>query len=412
VSFKQPEPRFEVVIIRFAGEIGIKAAWTRKLYERRLIRNIKAVLKHYAIPYEALTRRFGRLYLRTSEAQSASKRLAKVFGVSSISPALETTSRLNDIVNCSVQVASSRLKKESSFAARCRRVGKHPFTSQDVCREVGRRILEAYPSLNLRVDLTRPEVTLGVEVREDKAFIFTDIIKGEGGLPVGTQPRLVCLLKGDVDSTIACWLTMKRGCQVVLVHFDNNKFVGRSNLDSVLSSAQALWEWVIGFPAKLKVVSHSQNLVEIVEKCPRDLTNLLCKRLMLRITERIADVEGAEGIVTGETLGDNNNRTPHGFRVEDEAVKNYPIYRPLLGLDKPEIGQLAHKLGIQEIVVPTMNKPKAVSRKQKHVAPAKLEDIKNFEQKLNTDEKIEASITTLKTLNYLSTTPAERPFRE
>jgi len=399
VRLNKPEPRFDTVIIRLGGEIGIKAAWTRKLYERRLICNIKAVLKNHTIPYEALTRKFGRLYLRTSHAQYASQKLAKVFGISSISPALETTSKLGDISNSSVHIIGSKLRNGSSFAVRCRRVGKHSYTSQDVCCEVGRRILAAHPNLNLQVDLTHPEVTLGVEVREDKAFIFTDTIQGEGGLPLGTQPKLVCLLKSDVNSNVACWLTMKRGCQAVLVHFDNSQIPEKNSLHLALSHAEALSEWMIGFPAKLKVISNSQNLAEIIEKCPRDLTNLLCKRLMFRIAKRIADIKRAEGIVTGETLGDKTGLTPHDFRVEDEAVKNYPIYRPLQGFDKSEIKQLALKLGIQETSTPIIRKEKAVSRKQKHVTPAKLEDVKHAEQNLKTDKMVEKSIKTLRTLN-------------
>jgi len=166
-----------------------------------------------------------------------------------------------------------------------------------------------------------------------------------------------------------------------------------------LSSSQALSEWTIGFPGKLKVISHSPNLAEIVEKCPRGLISLLCKRLMFRIAERIAELERAEGIVTGETLSDKSGLTLHNFRVEDEAVKNYPIYRPLQGLDKPEIEQLARKLDIKEISIPIMSKQKAVSRRQNHVAPAKLEDVKHAEENLKTDEMIEDSIKSLRTLN-------------
>jgi len=388
--------RFDTVVIRFAGEIGIKAAWTRKLHERRLISNLKAVLKHHAIPYEALTRRFGRLYLRTNEAQNASQKLAKVFGISSISPAVATTSKLDDIINTSVQAIGSILREGSRFAVRCRRVGKHSYTSQDVCREVGRLVFTAYPNLNLRVDLTRPEVTLGVEVREDNAFIFTNTIKGAGGLPLGTQPKLICLLKDDVSSTVACWLTMKRGCRAVLVHFDSGSFVKSSSLDSVLSHAQALSEWMIGFPRKMKVVSHGQNFAEIVGKSPRDLVNLLCKRLMFRIAERIAEIERAEGLVTGETLGDKDGLTPHDFWVEDEVMKNYPVYRPLQGFDKSETENLAQEIGIHELVAQKIEKNEAALKKRVAIS---TEEVSMAEEKLNIDELIKKSVETIKTFS-------------
>jgi thiamine biosynthesis protein ThiI len=400
VSFNKPEPEFDTVVIRFAGEIGIKALWTRKLYERRLVNNIIAVLKHCEIPYEALNRIFGRLYLKTPESQCASQKLAKVFGISSISSALETSSKLDDVIDTSVRIAGSRLKKGRSFAVRCRRIGKHPYSSQEVCRQVGRQILDVHSRLGLRVDLKHPDVTLGIEVRDNRAFIFADVVKGAGGLPLGTQPRLVCLLTDDVNSAVACWLTMKRGCPPVLVHFDNSPFIKRSHLDSVSSQAQVSSEWAIGFPVKLRVVSNGQNLAEIVEKCPKELTNLLCKRLIFRIAERIAELEKAEGIVTGETFGDKSGLTPHEFRIADEAVKNYPIYRPLQGLGNSEIAQLARKLGIQELSIPKISEQRVVSRRRSRVAPAKLEDVKNLEEKLlKVNEMVEASLKSLKTLS-------------
>jgi thiamine biosynthesis protein ThiI len=239
-------------------------------------------------------------------------------------------------------------------------------------------------------------VILGVEVREEKAFVFTDTLRGEGGLPVGTQPKLICLLKGDVNSALACWLTMKRGCQPVFLHFDNTPFVESNSLDSVLNHAQTLSEWMSGFPKRLKVVSNSQNLAEIIDKCPRDFADLLCKRLMFRIAEQIADTERAEGIVSGETLGDKNGLTPHNFRLEDEAVKNYPLHRPLLGLATHEIEQLTQRLKILETSALRKTKKKTVSKKRKQVSKASLEDIKRAEEKLNIDEFVKRSMKTIK----------------
>jgi thiamine biosynthesis protein ThiI len=191
---------------------------------------------------------------------------------------------------------------------------------------------------------------------------------------------------------------MKRGCPAVLVHLDNNPFIKTSHLDSVVSHAQALREWSLGVPRKLKIIPNSQNLAEIVAKCPRELTSLLCKRLMFRIAERITESEKAEGIVTGETLGDKPVLTLHDFRIEDEAAKNYPIYRPLQGFDPSEIAELAQKLGMPEISIPRINKHGAVSRRQSRIATVKLKDIKHIEEKLlRVDEMIEAS---MKLLSY------------
>lgn len=395
MSYNQPRLRFDTVLIRFAGEIGIKALWTRKLYERRLIHNIKASLKHYHIPYEALDRSFGRLYLKTSETECVSQLLAKVFGVSSLSSALETTSQPEEIIDASVRVASFKLKEAQSFAVRCRRIGKHPYSSQDICRQVGRRIQDAYPHLDLSVDLKHPDVTLGIEVRENRAFQFADVIKGPGGLPLGTQPKLVCLLTDDLNSAVACWLTMKRGCPPVFVHFDNSPFIKPSSLDSTLNYAQALSQWATGSSTRLRVISNGKNLAKIFESCPSISTGLFCKRLMLRVAERIAKFEKAEGIVTGETLDAKFGPTLNQFRIEDEVLKDYFVYRPLQVFDETEIMRLAGKIGITELTDSKVGK-RGISRKRSCGPSLNFEDLKRAEELLlDVDEMVEASMNSM-----------------
>jgi len=397
VDFNQSEPEFDTVIIRLGGEIGIKAAWTRKLYERRLTNNVKAVLKHHALPYQALDRRFGRLYLRTSRAQIVSQKLAKVFGITSVSPALETTSKLSDIVDKSLEIAGSTFKKRSSFAVRCRRVGKHAYTSQDICREVGRRVLDAYPERGLRVDLKGPDSTLSIEVREDKAYISTDVMRGVGGLPLGTQPKVVCLLNADVSSPVACWMVMKRGCPILPLHFDETPFNNEST-NPALKAAETLFEWAIGFPRKVYIVSHGPNLVQTEQNYPKKLRRVLSKRLMYRIAERVAEMEHAEGIVTGESFNEPAGDALHVLNLQDEAAKNFPIHRPLVGLETVEIQELARKIGTCKISSVRRMKKRETTPKQ----PLKITRLKEVKEaaraRLNTDEMVEASLKSLRVI--------------
>jgi thiamine biosynthesis protein ThiI len=392
VGFNRSEQRFDTVVIRLGGEIGIKAAWTRKLYERRLIANIKAVLKYHAIPYEALNRRFGRLYLKTSKAQSASEKLMKVFGVSSVSPAIETTSKLSDIIDKSVQIAGSTFKKKSSFAVRCRRVGKHAYTSQDVCREVGRQVLNAYSKQGLRVNLKSPDVTLSIEVREDKAYIFTDALQGVGGLPLGTQPKVVSLLNGDMSLLVACWMVMKRGCPVLPLHFDETPFNNEST-NQALKSAKTLFEWTIGFPRNVYIVSHGPNLAQIEQNCQKKLRDVLSKRVMYRVAKRLAEIEHAEGVVTGESLNKPASEALHVLSLQDEAAKHFPVYRPLTGLDASEIDDLARKIGTFELSSGQKMKKSEATREI-----IKLKEVKEAELRLNMDEMVEASLKSLRTI--------------
>jgi thiamine biosynthesis protein ThiI len=232
------------------------------------------------------------------------------------------------------QLAKSTFAPNTSFAARCHRVGKHPYTSQDICEKVGGHILQQLPNLKLRVNLTNPNHTLQVEVREEKAYIFTEIIKGTGGLPLGTQSKLVCLLKGDLQSTTACWMTMKRGCPPVLIHFTDSSINQKTSLTEAKAQARKLMEWNIGFPRKLYIMKLSHSL-------SNEKNSLINKRFMLRAAHRIAEMKKAEGLVTGDTLDNDAGEILHAFRLEDEAVKGFPVYRPLVGLDTLEINNIA-----------------------------------------------------------------------
>ncbi len=387
---------FDTIIIRYAGEMGIKGAWTRRLYERHLLRNMKNALKHYQIPYDEILRKYGRLYLKTSQVREACVGLSKVFGISSFSPALETTSILSDIIDKSLLLAGSALRQGNSFAVRCRRKGDHPYTSLEVCREAGRRILEKFHERNLRVELEKPDVELGIEIREDKAFIYRSIVEGAGGLPLGTQPKAVCLLSGGIDSPVACWLTMRRGCPMVPVYFDNAPFTDETTTGRAMVVAKALFEWSIGFPRRIYVVPHGQNLMEFGEKCPKRLTCILCKRMMYRVAERIADMERAEGIVTGDAIGEQASQTLRNLRVLTTAAEKYPIHRPLLGFDKAETERLARKIGTFNLS--TQRAKGCTAAPHKPATSAGTQEVAEAEKLLSIDGMVEKSIEALKVI--------------
>jgi thiamine biosynthesis protein ThiI len=389
---------FDSVIVRYGGELWLKRAWTRRAYERRLLKNIKNVLKRYMITYDRIIRKHGRLFLKTSLTTEASTRLARVFGVSSLSPALETTSNLDDIVDKSVFLAGSTLHQGNSFAVRCRRVGHHPYTSTDICREVGRQVLDAFPERRLTVNLKSPDATLGVEVRNDQAFVYSVVVKGAGGLPLGTQPRVVGLLSGGVDSSVACWLVMKRGCPLVPLYFDNAPFTDEITTERAINVARVLFDWTIGFPRRVYVVPNGPNLAEFKGKRRFErLTCILCKRMMYRIAEKIADMVRAEGIVTGEAIGEQASQTLRNLRVLNSAVTKYPVHRPLLGFDKTETERIARSIGTYEASIQKAKGCTAVPRKP--VTMAKPDEVAGAEEALEIEELVERSVKSLKIVN-------------
>lgn len=391
MSSTKPQTLFDTVIVRLGGEIGIKGVWTRRTYERRLIQNIRATLKHHKIPYEAVIRQQGRIYVKTSQAQKVAKKLTRVFGISSLSSASHTTSKLEDITAQSLSLAKQKLQKQNSFAVKCKRVGTHPYTSREVCQKVGRQILDAFPKLQLEVNLTSPDVTLGIEIRENQAFIFPDTIPAPDGLPIGTQPKTIALIKPDLNSPVASWLTMKRGCPSVPAYFSQNQ----TAIKQVKNICKELFEWSIGHPTKLYIIPHNQNLATIKQKSPPHLLDIINKRLIYRLTAQIAEKEKAEAIVTGETIGEKPHQTLRQFKLQDQATPDYPIHRPLTGLTNAEIKKLAQKIGIQKALT-TKPKKREAEKPGEGVLPT-LKEVEAAENKLDMQKMIDTTLQKIET---------------
>jgi len=383
----------DTVIVRLGGEIGIKGAWTRRMYQKRLIQNIKATLKQNNISYDAVIYQRGRIYIKTHETRKAATKLTKVFGISSLSPASQTTNKLEDITTQSLSLAGQTFQRGNRFAVKCKRVGTHPYASREVCQQVGRQILEAFPKLQLRVNLTNPDVRLGVEIRENQAFIFTETIPAPDGLPIGTQPKAITLIEPDLNSPVACWLTMKRGCPSVPAYFSQNQ--NKTAIKQVKNICKALFEWSFGHPTKLYIVPHSQNLSVLKQKCPPHLLDIINKRLIYSLTTQIAEKEKAEAIVTGETISEKPHQTLRRFKLQDQAIQDYPIHRPLAGLTNAEIKKLAQKIGIKKALTTKPKKGEAVKPREA-ILPT-LKEVEAVENKLNIQIMINATLRKLET---------------
>jgi thiamine biosynthesis protein ThiI len=385
---------YDSVIVRFSGELWLKKVWTRKYYEKRLATNIKQTLKHYHIEYIELVRRHSRFYLKTSSALEASNILTRVFGISSVSPGIETSSEFDNVIQKSVQLAEILLKKGNSFAVRCKRVGNQDYSSADVQKILGQKILDTFgKELNLRVDLSNPDVLLGVEIRDNQTFVYSHIIDAVGGMPLGVQSRLVGLFSGGIDSAVGMWLVMKRGCPIVPVYFDNNPFTDDTTTLRALKVAKVLFDWAVGFPRKVYIVHHGENMKHI-RTTNKKYSCLLCKRMMYRVAERLAGQLHAEGIVTGEAIGEQASQTITNLRVLDAAAKDYPIHRPLLGFDKEEIEAIGRRIGTYEFSNSKAGACTAVPYQPS--TKAKMVEVLKAEEKLDIEAMIEQSLKSIK----------------
>jgi len=361
-----------------------------------IFRNINNTVSHFGFAYEKMTRKRGRIYIEASDPQKIANAMTRVFGISSVSVATKTTSDVEEILQTTMEAAEKTIKANSTFAVRCHRVGTHSFSSVDICREAGARIQAALKNRTPVVNLTNPQHTINVEIREGEAYVFTETLSGAGGFPVGSQGKLVCLLSGGIDSPVAAWLAMKRGCPITPIYMDNMPFTDETTRDRALETARKLFEWSVGYPRKVYVVPHGKNLQRFMEEAPRKFTCLLCKRMMYRIAERVADIEGAEGIVTGEAIGEQASQTITNLRALDDAATTYPIHRPLLGFDKTETEKLARKIGTFQI---STQKAKSCSAAPDQPATqAKLQMVKEAEKELDIKRMVNESVNAMQTV--------------
>lgn len=325
-------PSPDSVLVRY-GEIALKDAWTRKSWERILASNIVFDLKEAGIDHQLSLER-GRIFVLASDPR-ATAIIADVFGVVSTSPVWTCEPDLEAIKKVASQIAVER--RPESFAIRSRRGGGE-ISSTEIAVEVGGAVQER---TGAKVDLSDPELEIFVEAREKKVLVFTDLVKGVGGLPLGTQPRMLALLSGGIDSPVAAWMMMRRGCPTSLLYFDARPYVDA--LPQAKKSAQALRRWTAGRKVNFIQVPMGEGLSRISDAEPR-ATCLLCRRLMYRIARLVMEEEEACGVVTGYSLGQVASQTPANIMAEQSGI-DLPIYHPLIAMDKSEIVDLARKIG-------------------------------------------------------------------
>ncbi|HXY87709.1 MAG TPA: tRNA uracil 4-sulfurtransferase ThiI [Candidatus Acidoferrales bacterium] len=329
------------VLVRY-GEIGIKSDEVRRRCEQTLVKNLKTMLEFAEISFETIKRDFGRIFIITNDAKAANI-AAKVFGVVSTSPAYTTSADLGDIELLAVKILVPLVSRESSFALRVRRMGGHEYSSRDVGVIVGNAIAD---TTKASVNLTNPNVELFIEIRDQKSYLYTEVIRGVGGMPLGTQGKIVALISGGIDSPVASWMMMKRGCEIIPLFYDCGSYMGDTARKRAVDCIKALAVWA-GRPLHMVRITHEKTLHKATQS-NRRLTCLLCKRMMYRSATELAREGGAHGIVTGESIGQvASQTTPNLLAINDAA--GVPVFRPLVGMDKTDIMRIARSIGTYKL---------------------------------------------------------------
>lgn len=386
----------KVYIVR-CGESALKGD-NKPYFERMLVGKIKSALKDVEV--NSVDRLEGLIFVRTPldvPAESVLKKVARVFGVDSISPATEINYQgmsAGDAINEIGSVAASVMMKiidekgVKTFKVEAKRADKSfPVESPKIAREVGACVLKACKVL--KVDVHQPEAVLWVNVRHNLAYVYEEKIMAFGGLPLGTNGKGMVLLSGGIDSPVASFLMAHRGMVIEAVHFHSYPYTSERAYDKVKDLARILTTYC----GSIKI--HCVNLLPIqeaiVQHCPEDETTILVRRFMMKIAERIANAAGCQMLITGESLGQVASQTSDSLVVTDNAV-SMPVMRPLIAMDKTQIIEIAQEIGTFDTSILPYEDCCTVFLPKHPVTKPRLEKILESESKLDCEALIEAAL--------------------
>ncbi|HNK13442.1 MAG TPA: tRNA uracil 4-sulfurtransferase ThiI, partial [Nitrospira sp.] len=324
-------------------ELALKGR-NRDFFEQRLVRNLRLALKDLKIRrIESLQ---GRIRVTIPDSASPALVIERVRRTCGVSNVLLTESVPLDLrapdLTLLKQVAERQLAEHTfqSFRVTAKRADKRlPLTSMDVEREVGGYLFDV---TGKSVKLKQPDLTLYIELLTNEAHVAARKVQGPGGMPVGTSGKVACLISGGIDSPVAAYRMMKRGCKAVFVHFSGRPLVSRASEEKVQELVQLLTTYQ--YESRLHIIPFGEIQREIVANAPAPFRVVLYRRIMVRIAQELARRERCWALVTGDSLGQVASQTPENLSVIEDAAE-LPVLRPLIGMDKIEITEQAQQIG-------------------------------------------------------------------
>lgn len=377
----------EVLLLK-CGEIVLKGL-NRKTFEDKLVNNIKRRLKHIA-PCEVNMRQ-SVIYVwieEESDADAIMEAVKKIFGIALICRAAVCDKTLEAMQETAETYLADRIAEAKSFKVETKRGDKRfPMTSIQVSQEVGGNLADKYE--NLKPDMHTPELTIHLEIRDQHAFVHAGPEPGAGGMPVGTNGRAAMLLSGGIDSPVAGYMMSKRGLELVAIHFFSYPYTSERAKEKVIELAEIMTAYTGRMP--LLVVPFTKIQEAIRDNCHEELFTLIMRRFMMRIAEKLAVREGCGGLITGESLGQVASQTMPAMAVTG-AVCSLPVFRPVIGMDKEEIVQIARKIGTFETsILPYEDCCTVFTPKHPNTKP-KMPKILEAESHLDVDALVEEAV--------------------
>lgn len=384
------------LIVR-CGEVALKGL-NKPYFEKMLVDRIKKVLKEFE--HVEVKRLEGLIFVRADKSLDIDKIIgiiSKVFGVASISPAVESESDMDKIGEAAVAFMLDLIQRKGvkTFKVDAKRADKNfPVLSPEIARQIGAKVLIGCKVL--AVDVHYPEALLFVDVRKDKTYIFEQKVSGFGGLPLGTNGKGLVLLSGGIDSPVAAWMMAKRGMLIEALHFHSYPYTSERAQEKVEELAKIIAGYTGNF--RMHVINLLPIQEAIVENCPEEETTILVRRFMMRIGEKVAVERNCMMLITGENLGQVASQTAEALVVTDAVVK-MPVMRPLIAMDKVDIMDRAKEIGTFETSIKPYEDCCTVFLPKHPTTKPKLDRISASESKLDVDALIEKALATKETIN-------------
>ena len=383
----------EVILIK-NGELALKGL-NRRTFENILMKNMRyrlADLGRFTFtPAQSTIKIEGG---DGADLEQAVDRLTRVFGIAGFSRALKLPKDFALVLAHSGEYLKEQLLLADTFKVNARRSDKRfPLNSPQICEQLGERLLDEFP--HLTVDVHEPDVIVNVEVRDEDIFVHANQIKGAGGMPVGSAGKAALLVSGGIDSPVAGWMMAKRGLELCAVHFASPPYTSERAEQKV----HDLLKKVARYSGRIRlyVVPFTEIQERIRETCAEDLFTIIMRRLMVKCAQKIARREDCGALITGESLGQVASQTMGAMACTDDAA-DLLVFRPLIGMDKGEIVEIANRIETFDIsILPFEDCCTVFTPKHPRTRP-KLPDVIAEEQKLPCDELIARAVEQTKEL--------------
>ena len=388
--------RFHTFLLKY-GEIGIKGK-NRYLFEDALVRQVRYALKDVEGTFTVYKSQ-ARIYVDCEgeyDYDDTVEHLKRVFGLVGICPVVRMEDQGFDQLKKDVVAYPD---KKLSFKVEARRARKsYPKTSMEINCDLGEAILDAFPETH--VDVHKPDVMLHVEVRNE-IYVYSQIIPGAGGMPVGTNGSAMLLLSGGIDSPVAGYMISKRGVGLEATYFHAPPYTSERAKQKVVDLAKIVARY--SGPIKLHVVNFTDIQLYIYDQCPHDELTIIMRRYMMRIAEHFAKADGCLGMITGESIGQVASQTMHSLAATND-VCTLPVYRPVIGFDKQEIVDISEKIDTYETSIQPYEDCCTIFVAKHPVTKPNIEVIRRSEEKLA--EKIDAMVQeAIDTVEVIEVTP-------